>query len=200
MKCKKRAVGLTGNIASGKSTVGKIFEAYGFPVIEADRIGWKLLKRPDIAEKVIAVFGNVEKDGVIDRKKLGAMVFADRTMLQVLNGIVHPQLLGELRRKIIRSKAFVTVVNAALIFEWDIGDWFDKTVLVMSSEEKKVERLEKKGLTREEALQRIRLQIPECEKTARCDFVIENNGTFEELREKTLKVIAQLKDAFDGDL
>lgn len=195
MKGKSISVGLTGNIASGKSTVGSILEGLGFSVIEADRIGWELLERADIEKKIVSAFGNVKRDGMIDRSKLGNMVFADETRLKTLNSIVHPPLIKELKRRIEESAEEITVVNAALIFEWGIERWFDKIVLVTCRQEKKIERLAKKGVTRKETLQRLRSQIPESEKRARSDFIIENDGTLEELRTKTLKVIARLQAA-----
>ena len=193
MEGKKIVVGLTGNIASGKSTVGSILSEHSFPIIEADRIGWELLKNPSIAEKVVSTFGKVQKDGEIDRKMLGDMVFSDRAKLKALNDIVHPPLLKELKQQIQQSKADITVVNAALIIEWGIEDWFDRIILVICNEEKKIERLAKKGITREQAFQRLQSQLSESDKIPKSDFVIENNGTLEELREKTLKIIDQLK-------
>lgn len=192
-------IGLTGNIASGKSTVGTILSEHGFPVIEADRIGWMLIKQPEIEEKVLSAFGNVRKDGEIDRNKLGDMVFSDRENLKMLNDIIHPPLLKELKRQIQGSTEDIIVVNAALIVEWGIEDWFDNIILVTCDEEVKIERLTKKGLTREKALQRLQSQIPESEKIPKSDFVIENNGTLEELRAKTLKVINQLKTILATD-
>jgi dephospho-CoA kinase len=193
MQRKKIVVGLTGNIASGKSSVGTILAEHGFSVIEADRIGWKLLNDPDVAEEILLAFGNVRKNGGIDRKKLGDIVFANSKNLKTLNSIMHPPLLKELKNQIEKSQADITVVNAALIFEWGIEQWFDTIVLVTCSRDKKLERLAAKGLTREQALQRLRSQIPEAKKAPRSDFTIENNGTLEELREKTLEVIVQIK-------
>lgn len=186
-------VGLTGNIASGKSTVSGILSEHGFAIIEADRVGWELLKDPHIAEKVLRVFSDVEKDGEISRKKLGDTVFSDHARLGVLNGIVHPPLLKELKEQIERAKTDITIVNAALIFEWGIQDWFDKIVLVVCDDEKKIERLKKKGFNRTRALQRLQSQMPESEKVKKSDFIIENNGTVEELRAKTVELIDRLR-------
>ncbi len=193
----KKTVGLTGNIASGKSTVGNIFEELGFSVIEADRIGWELLERADIAKKVIATFGNIKSNGAIDRRRLGGMVFAHASKLKALNAIIHPPLLEELSSRIAQSQEEMLFVNAALIFEWGIEDWFDKIVLVTCRKEKKLERLAKKGLTREASLRRLHAQMPESSKRARSDYIIENDGTLEQLRIKTREVLALLQTAFN---
>jgi dephospho-CoA kinase len=190
---KKLVVGLTGNIASGKSSVGSVLSAHGFHVIEADRIGWELLANPDVKKRIVSSFKNVQTDEEIDRKKLGDIVFSNGANLKILNGIIHLPLLKELKHRIRKSDEAITIVNAALIFEWRIEDWFDRIILVICDEEKKIERLEKKGLTQEQALHRINSQIPESEKVQKSDFVIENNGTLQELRAKTHEIIDQIK-------
>jgi len=186
-------IGLTGNIATGKSTIANIFKEHGIPVIEADQIGWKLLDRKDIKEHIETICGDILKKGRIDRKKLGKVVFSNKEKLHLLNAIIHPPLLKELKLTMANRKERILVVNAALIFEWGIEGWFDKILLVTSPDEQQIMRLTSKQLTRKQAIQRMQAQMPDKDKIERCDFIIENNGSLEELMQKTNKVIVSIK-------
>lgn len=185
----KILIGLTGNIASGKSSVGKLLKENGLPVIEADRIGWEILERKEIIQEILDVFGNILKDGKVDRKKLGNIVFSNKRKLRIFNAIVHPPLLQKLKREIDKRSGKVIVVNAALIFEWEIEHWFDKIILVTAEKKKRIDRLLKNNLTRKEAIQRINSQMDEKEKIKKSDFIIENNGTKTQLKEKILSIL-----------
>jgi dephospho-CoA kinase len=192
MKASTFLIGLTGNIASGKSTVGKILLEHGFPVIEADRIGWKILEREEVKKEITASIGDcIEKDK-IERKRLGRLVFSDKGLLRKLNSIVHPPLIDELQREIEHTKNSVIVLNAALLFEWGIEGWCDVIILVMTDRESRIKRLMESNLTKEEAIQRIDSQIPDETKRNRCDYVIENTSTLENLTEKVLAIIPHL--------
>jgi len=191
-KSKRLLIAVTGNIASGKSEVGEIFKNNGFYVIEADYIGWQVLEDKDIISTITSVFGNFMKDGKIDRRKLGSIVFSDHKKLEVLNSIVHPPLLAELKKQIEKAQQKKILVIAALIFEWGIEDWFDKIVLVVSLKRKRIERLLRNGLSREEANNRIQSQIDDKKVKEKSDFIIKNNGTIFELTKKTLKIIKSL--------
>ncbi len=188
----KILIGLTGNIASGKSSVGKLLKENGLPVIEADRIGWEILERKEIIQEILDVFGNILKDGKVDRKKLGNIVFSNKRKLKIFNALVHPPLLQKLKREIDKRSGKVIVVNAALIFEWEIEHWFDKIILVTSEKKKRIDRLLKNNLTRKEAIQRINSQMDEKEKIKKSDFIIENNGTKTQLKEKILSILPLL--------
>ncbi len=190
---RKFIIGLTGNIASGKSEVGEIFKNNGFYIIEADFIGWQVLEDEKIKKKITSLFANVIKDGKIDRQKLGSIVFSSSKKLKILNSIVHPPLLSKLKKIIEDSHENYIIVIAALIFEWGIEDWFDKTILVVSDKKIKIERLMKKGFTEAESLKRINSQMDTQEAVAKSDFVIKNNGTASQLKNKTLKCLNSLK-------
>jgi len=192
MKKRKFVIGLTGNIGAGKSTVGEILKKNGFTVIDADRIGWQILERLEIKKEMLNEFGDVLKNGTIDRKKLGQIVFSDKRKLKLLNALIHPLLLQKLKREIQKNNKEIIVVNAALIFEWEIENWFDKIVLVTASKEKRLQRLLKKNYSKEDAIQRINAQMNDKKMIKKSDFVIINNGTKNKLKSQTLALVTKL--------
>lgn len=192
MKKRKFVIGLTGNIGAGKSTVGEILKKNGFTVIDADRIGWQILERLEIKKEMLNEFGDVLKNGTIDRKKLGQIVFSDKRKLKLLNALIHPLLLQKLKREIQKNNKEIIVVNAALIFEWEIENWFDKIVLVTASKGKRLQRLLKKNYSKEDAIQRINAQMNDKKMIKKSDFVIINNGTKKKLKSQTLALVTKL--------
>ena len=202
-----RYFGLTGGVASGKSTVARMLEELGARVIGADRVGHELLRAPLPAyQEVIQHFGKqvLDASGVIDRKHLGAMVFADPTKLHELNTILHPRIIdrveelaGEYHSQDSRA---VIVVDAALIFEAGIGRRFYKLLVVWCPAEQQLERLiAKTGLSRREAEQRIAAQIPAEEKRRRADYVIDCSGALEGVRQQVVALYPKLKQLVEDD-
>jgi len=173
--------GLTGGVASGKSTAARMFEALGAKIIDADRIGHEcLLKSEPTYPEIVKTFGStiLDASGAIDRLRLGAMVFADAGKLRQLNAIVHPRIIGRVEELASRyqgeSPGTVVVVDAALIFEAGIGGHFAKVAVAWCRPEQQVERLmAKTGLSRAEAEQRIAAQMPADEKRRRADYLID---------------------------
>jgi dephospho-CoA kinase len=193
--------GLTGGVASGKSTAARMFEALGARIIDADRMGHEcLLASEPTYPKIVKTFGEVILDdsGAIDRRRLGAMVFADAEKLRQLNAIVHPRIIARVeelaRRYQAESPGSVVVVDAALIFEAGIGGHFAKIVVAWCRPEQQVERLmAKTGLSRAEAEQRIASQMPAEEKRRRADYLIDCSGSLEHTRTQVELVYAELK-------
>lgn len=187
-------VGITGGVATGKTTVGKLFQEWGAQLVEADGIGWELLRRKEIGDKLVQAFGSeiLNSKGEIAREKLGGIVFSSVEAREKLNSIVHPPLLEKLKERIeeVRGSDFkgILAVVAALIPEWGIRDWFDKLVVVTCPEDQAVERLVSHGLRQREARDRIGSQVPEEDKMRGADFVIDNSGDLAELKEQARRV------------
>ena len=196
-----RNFGLTGGIASGKSTVARILEEFGAKVIDADRIGHELLRSSNpVHRQVVAHFGPeiLAPDGEIDRGRLGSMVFADPQKLRDLSAIVHPRLIervdelaAELRA---RHPGAVVLVDAAVIYEAGVSDRFRKILVAWCRPEQQIERLmAKTGLSREDALRRMASQIPSAEKRRRADYVIDCSGSLAETRAQAAALYPEIK-------
>ena len=189
-------VGVTGGIASGKTTVCRVFEAQGAKVVDADRIGRAVVEEDSGILKALRTefgAGMLTPEGTLDRRKLGKLVFADPEAKAKLERIVHPPLLLRLREEVRQAlredQKRTVVVDAALIVECKMVAWFDVVVTVWASEESRIARLMRRnGLSRKEALDRIRSQVSDAEKAGAAVFVIRNDGGVEELRRRALKV------------
>lgn len=193
--------GLTGGIASGKSTVARMLESLGARVIDADRIGHELLRSPHPAyQEVVQRFGREILDftGEIDRTRLAAVVFADPAKLRELNVILHPRIIARVEELAAQYHAesphAVLVVDAALLFEAGIGGRFTKVLVVWCRPDQQVERLmAKTGLSREEAERRIAAQMPVEEKRRRADYEIDCSGSLEETRAQVDALYSELQ-------
>jgi dephospho-CoA kinase len=185
-----RSFGLTGGIASGKSTVARFLEALGAKVIDADAVGHELLQPSNATyNKVVSHFGQeiLKPGGEIDRGRLGSMVFADPQKLSELTSILHPSLIARVEELATEWSSphprAVIVVDAALIYEAGVADRFAKILVAWCRPEQQIERLmAKSGLSRQDALRRMASQIPPDEKRRRADYVIDCSGSLEETR------------------
>jgi dephospho-CoA kinase len=178
-------IGVTGLMASGKSTVARQFGEHGARLIDADTIGWGVLRRPEIVEALGLAFGRriVGPDGAIDRGELGRIVFRDPGALDRLNAIVQPALLAEVRRELRSTAGPVVVVDAALLTAWRLEPELDGVVEVVAPEEARVSRLRlARGFGEEEARQRIQGQRLPPVGGARRHWKIENTGDVPALR------------------
>jgi dephospho-CoA kinase len=201
-----RSFGLTGGIASGKSTVARFLEALGAKVIDADRVGHELLQSSNpIHHKVVSHFGQeiLEPGGEIDRGRLGSIDFTDPQKLSDLNSILHPSLIarvGELTEELrSRHPRAVILVDAALIYEAGIADCFAKILVAWCRPEQQIERLmAKTGLSREDALRRRASQIPPEEKRRRADYVIDCSGSLEETQAQVEALYPEIKRLAEG--
>lgn len=192
--------GLTGGVASGKSTAARMFEGLGAKIVDADRIGHELLSGSSPAyPEIVQHFGRdiLGLSSEISRQRLGALVFADPLKLRKLNAIVHPRIIARVEelasRHAKQNPRAVIVVDAALIFEAGIGGRFQKVIVTWCRPEQQIERLMANGLTRQEAERRIAAQMPVEEKVRRADFVIDSSGSLENTRAQVETLYPELK-------
>jgi dephospho-CoA kinase len=192
-------VGLTGGIASGKSTVASMLGELGAYVLSADEASRAVMQPGSSTfERVVAEFGDrfVRPDGTLDRAALGNYVFANPVELKKLEGITHPAIRQWLRESIAQAPAgAIVVVETPLLFESGMEDWFDTVVVVTAPEAVQVERLVARwGISDVEARRRIALQLPLSEKAARGDVVIVNDGSLDSLRDSVKGLWLSLRD------
>jgi dephospho-CoA kinase len=194
-------IGLTGGIATGKSHVTDALRRHGVPVIDADAIAHGVMAAGTEATAAIAVrFGAdiLAADGSVDRRKLGPVVFADSAARRDLEKIVHPaihrSIIAGMRAFELLGHPFV-VVAVPLLFETGSAAGYDRIVVTACTPEHQVERLIARGLTEAGARQRLAAQLSTEEKTARADFIVKTDGSFEE----TDRQIAVLLDAMKSN-
>jgi len=177
-------IGLTGNIACGKSTVLRELKRLGAATLDADQVAHRAMRRGTaVYRAVVAAFGEdiLGPEGEIDRRTLGKIVFADPAALARLEAIVHPAVLAYTGEWLENVREEVAVIDAIKLFEAGIAERCDEVWVVICPQEEQLRRLvEYRGLSREEALLRIHAQPPQEEKAARADEVIDNSGTPEE--------------------
>lgn len=193
-------VGLTGGIACGKTVVRRRLEEWGIPTLDADAVVHRLLQAgTEVTRQIAQNFGEsvVASDGSVDRKALGAIVFADEKARKKLNAIVHPEVWREIERFFEeREKASdpVAVVDAALMVETGSYRRYDRLVVVHCRPELQVERLmARDGLSRQDAERRIRSQMPIEQKLPFADFLVDTSGSIEETLKQTDELSSQLK-------
>ncbi|HYY96812.1 MAG TPA: dephospho-CoA kinase, partial [Pyrinomonadaceae bacterium] len=194
-------VGLTGSIATGKSFVSGVLAGLGCRVVDADELARRVVEPgTEGLRAVVEEFGAevLSADGVLDRARLGAIVFGDARRRERLNATLHPLIIAEqdalLRRWEEEDPRGIGVVDAALMIESGGYRRFDKLVVVHCRPEVQLERLMRRnGYTREEAAARIGAQMPQEEKLRYADFKIDTSGSFEETRRQTGEVYAELR-------
>jgi len=190
-------VGLTGGYASGKSTVAKMFVEFGGVLIDADKLAREVVK-PDKQAwfEIVAHFGKgiLLKNGEIDRKALGEIVFGSEAERERINAIVHPRVLEEELKAIEEIKErepdAIVILSVPLLIESGHYKNCHKIVVVTVDRDTQIKRLmERDGFSREESLRRISAQMPLSEKVTYADFVIDNSGSIQETE-------LQVKDVF----
>ena len=184
-------IGVAGGIASGKSTVARVFERLGARVLDADAIGHDLLRTDRLRSAIRETFGEdvLTEEGEVDRQALGRVVFGDEGARQRLNRLVRPAIRAEIRRRTgeMRGEGYdgAVVVDAPLLVDTGPTDLADKVILVTAPASTRKERIIlRSGLTEREAEQRIAAQVSDAKQARWADFILENNGTEEELAEE----------------
>lgn len=190
-------VGVTGGIACGKSTVSELLSEKGAIPINSDEIGHQLLKRGSpVMGALLEAFGAdiVDESGDVSRPKLAAIIFNDKAARERLNAIMHPPIVqqsrSEANRLVTEEADCVVLIDAPLLIEADSQDTVDVIVVVTASTQTQLQRLLERAIAQNrppsqaEAQARIDSQMPLSEKVKHADFVIENDGTLEELEGK----------------
>jgi dephospho-CoA kinase len=195
-------VGLTGGVASGKTTVSRVLKEEGAYILDADQMARELVQPHTPAwRKLIKVFGKdiLREDGSLHRKKLADKVFTNLRQRKLLNQILHPRIRKEMERRAKeigqKDPEAVVVIDAPLLVELGDHRKMDKLIVVTSTQKQQIERLkERDGISSEEALRILSSQMPVKDKVKLADFVIRNEGSLQETKKKTREVYKELKE------
>ncbi|MBI5838476.1 MAG: dephospho-CoA kinase [Chloroflexi bacterium] len=197
----KYVIGLTGNIATGKSVVRRMLEHLGAYTIDADALSHRAIaKGAPGYQPVVNTFGKwlVGKDGEIDRKKLGNLVFNDSEALNELEEIIHPLVNQATDVLIQRAAQPIVVIEAIKLLEGKLRTACDSIWVTNAPESVQIERLvRKRGLTQDQALERIRIQSAQSAKVAAAHVVIKNTGSYEELWKQVTAAWKKISPAGD---
>lgn len=182
-------VGLTGGIGSGKSTVAKMFKKLGVPVYNSDKRAKKLMKSSKkLRTSIKSLLGNDAYDGKkLNKTYISSKIFKDKSLLDQLNGIVHPSVRKDFISWAKKQKAPYVIQEAAIIFENGLKEFYDKIVLVTAPEKIRLERvMERDDVSKSEVLARMKNQWQDARKIELSDYVIHNlalNDTISKVKE-----------------
>jgi dephospho-CoA kinase len=199
-------VGLTGGMASGKSTVASMFAELGCLIIDADQVARKLVE-PDAAawKRIVKVFGKdvLNKDKTLDRKKLAGIIFEDAGKRKLLNSILHPLIMKEeerlVKEAVSKGDHRIAIVSAALMIEAGTYKRFKKIIVVWCKKEIQIERIMKReNVTRKEALQRWSAQLSSQEKKRYAHYTINTSGPFTQTRKQVVRIYGKLRHLAEG--
>ncbi len=192
---RKLVVGLTGNIACGKSTVGSILARLGARVIDADLVAHAVLEEPEVRQQIRRHFGAqvFTAEGAVDRPALGRLVFSDPEKLALLEHIVHPRVLEIILEAVERAPEPVVVVDAIKLLESSLASHCHQVWVVVCPQQVQIRRLrEGRGLSHSEALMRVRAQPPQEEKVRAATVVIDGSGPVEHAERQVLEAWRKL--------
>lgn len=188
-------IGLTGVIGSGKSSVAKLLRKRGLNVIDIDALAKESLTWKETQQDIKEAFGEgVLDNGKVDPAKLSALVFRKDSALRILESIVHPRVRAEVDRQmeeLRRHGSPVVVLDHPLLFETGVYLLVDRIVVVNTEQGRILERLKQRGVAEDEARRRLSFQMSLDEKAARADYVVDNNGTEEQL-EKNIDSLLEM--------
>jgi len=192
-------VGLTGSVGTGKSTAANFFEELGAYIIDWDELAREVTRPHSKAWKEIVEYfgrGILNEDLTINRQKLADIVFSDKEKVTKLNQIVHPEVFKEDERITNEIKSLapdaLIIKDIPLLFELTRPIYVDKTIVVSISEQTQLRRLEERGMSRKDAKNRIKSQLPLEEKIKSADFVINNDGPLEETKRQVEEIYSLL--------
>ncbi|EAC2401991.1 dephospho-CoA kinase [Listeria monocytogenes] len=191
-----KTIGLTGSVATGKSTVSNMIQHAGIPLVDADIAARKVVEPgTEGLKEIVAYFGEeiLLADGTLDRAKLGEIIFKDKEKREKLNEITHPRVkdyMLEARERFFRAGEELVFFDIPLLFESHLESLVDQIVVVWTTPETELKRLmERNNLTKEDALRRIESQMGIDEKARKADFVIDNNESLEKTQKQVYTFI-----------
>lgn len=190
-------IGLTGSIATGKSTVARRLKELGLPIVDADVVARQVVEPgSETLEAIFKEFGEAAllPDGSMNREEIGRQIFGNKEKRDKLNAIIHPAIRKEMLRQRdehVANGEPIVIMDIPLLFEGQLQHFVDRILVVGTSEAIQTERLmQRNQLTKEEALQRIQSQIPVSEKMEQADDVIHNDGSMDELMKQVDAVVS----------
>lgn len=191
-------IGLTGSIASGKSTISAMLKELGFPIIDADLVARSVVESgTKTLQEIERVFGHevINSNGTLNRESLGNLIFNDPQKRKQLNELIHPAIRTEMLRsrdEILQSGEKNIVMDIPLLFESKLQHFVDKILVVSVTEEIQLQRLMKRNsLSIEEAKTRIQSQLPISEKEKGADAIIYNNESIEKSKDQLMRILAE---------
>jgi dephospho-CoA kinase len=197
--------GLTGGLASGKSTIARFFAKLGCVVIDADEIVARLYEPGQAGhEALVRTYGTgtLLEDGTIDRRKLADIAFASEESAKALNALIHPIVVAEEARLMAAEEQLpgdrIVIVEATLLIEAGGKDRYDRIVVVDVDPAMQLERAIARGMTREDAMRRIAHQLPREERLRYADYVIDNSSDLLAAEAETLRVLEALRKDLDA--
>lgn len=190
-------IGLTGSIATGKSTVARRLKELGLPIVDADVVARQVVEPgSETLEAIFKEFGEAAllPDGSMNREEIGRQIFGNKEKRDKLNAIIHPAIRKEMLRQRdehVANGEPIVIMDIPLLFESQLQYFVDRILVVGTSEAIQTERLmQRNQLSKEEALQRIQSQIPVSEKMEQADAVIHNDGSMDELMKQVDAVVS----------
>ncbi|WP_300357159.1 dephospho-CoA kinase [Fusobacterium sp.] len=190
-------IGLTGGIASGKSTVSKILKELGAIIVDADIKAKEISEREDVVAEAKNIFGNdiIDNNGKIDRVKLKEIVFSNKEKLKELNNLIHPKVVNEFKKiKESSNKNDIIIFDVPLLFETGMDKMCEKIILVFVDKDTQIKRMiERDNIDKKLAEKIINSQMSLEEKLKKSQIHIENNGTLEDLKKKAENIYRELK-------
>lgn len=189
-------VGLTGGIASGKSTVSNFFRELGVEIVDADLVAREISEKKESIEKIKNIFGEdvIDNEGKVIRERLREKVFKDRGLLEKLNGIIHPQVIEYFQKIRDNNREELIIFDIPLLYETKMEYLCDRIVVVGVEKSEQIARvISRDGSSEELAKKIIESQMSLEDKIKRADIVIINDGSLEELKGKVIEVYNLLK-------
>ncbi|HSO57054.1 MAG TPA: dephospho-CoA kinase [Paenisporosarcina sp.] len=191
-------IGLTGSIASGKSTISAMLKEKGYPIIDADVVA-RIVVEPGTSnlQEIKRQFGAsvINEDGTLNRDALGKLIFNDPAKRKQLNDLMHPAIRSEMLRQrdeLLKNGQKILIMDIPLLFESRLQHFVDKILVVSVTEETQLERLmNRNSLSKEEATSRIHSQLPVSEKEKGADAVIYNNGTIAQSQQQLERILTE---------